>query len=81
MIPFPMGRKMMKIQPKIVAFKNFEKTNPALELHKHLIRSLKVENSLLKQRIVKLERDREVVTRATEYYQKLSSRKKWWHIF
>jgi len=69
---------MIKTQPKIISI---TPSDTALTLHKTTIERQGIEIRRLLSRIKNLERDREVVVRATEYYQKLSSRKRWWHIF
>ena len=69
---------MPKIQPRVLPFQKKEEVTPsALALHQHTIRRLRAEIKRLHSRINKLERDREVITRATEYYQTRPPIK-WW---
>jgi len=73
---------MPKIQPRVLPFQKKEEVTPsALTLHQHTIRRQGAEIKRLHSRINKLERDREVITRATEYYQTRPPIKWWRRLF
>jgi hypothetical protein len=73
---------MPKIQPRVLPFQKKEEVTPsALALHQHTIRRLRAEIKKLHSRINKLERDREVITRAAEYYQTRPPIKWWQRLF
>jgi hypothetical protein len=73
---------MTKIQPRVLPFQKKEEVTPsALALHQHTIRRLRAEIKKLHSRINKLERDREVITRAAEYYQTRPPIKWWQRLF
>ena len=70
------------IKPKIISITQSNKvSDTALALHKITIERQGIEIRRLLNKIERLERDRDVVVRATEYYQRLSGNKKWWNIF
>ena len=70
------------IKPKIISITQSNKvSDTALALHKITIEIQGIEIRRLLNKIERLERDRDVVVKATEYYQKLSSKKRWWKLF
>jgi hypothetical protein len=74
-------RRMKMIKPKIISITQSNKvSDTALALHKITIERQGIEIRRLLNKIERLERDRDVVVKATEYYQKLSSKKRWWKL-